>query len=68
MAKKRGVGMSRTFRSALDRAYRSIIAAKAHASGQKWSILHRVESELARAMQRRSKISHPKTATRKSSR
>lgn len=65
MRKSQRRGMSSVLRGKLVTAYKAIVAAKDHASGAAWSILHRVESELARALHRRNKITHEKTAKRK---
>jgi len=64
MAKRRRVGMSSKLQGKLRTAYRAVISAKSIATHKSWQILHRVESELARALGMRSKTTHPKTASR----
>ena len=63
MAKKTSSNMSKTARGKIESAYRAVVTAKSSCRNKVWSILHRVESELARALGLRSKISHPKKAS-----
>jgi hypothetical protein len=59
MAKRRKRSQSVAGAPSIRTALSAVVRAKATARGKTWSILHGVESQLARALRKRTADSHP---------